>query len=151
MKKVEPWPLGIFIVYLLFASLLLGKLVLSQQDDVELVSSDYYERGVEYQAQIERIKRSKALTESISISAFMGQKQIKVILPETFKVQGVTGSINFFRPSNGKLDFSLPLVTNQEGVQVIPTGGIQTGFWRIRIRWTMKGLEYYQEEAINLS
>ena len=149
MKKKANWGTGIFISYALFILLAILAAVYFMNQDVDLVTDDYYQQEIKYQDQIDKIQRTNSLPEKPAIN-FDGSK-INLSFPESLLNKNVTGKIHFYRPSNPKLDFDLPLSLNNDGIQLVSTKKMETGFWRLKMYWTMEGNEYYSEKEIILN
>ena len=115
--------------------------------DVSLVSDNYYEKSLSYQDEIDKQSRTKSLDEQVKIN-FNGEL-VTISLPSDYISKDISGEIFFYRPSNPKLDFALPLQL-VEGNQIIPVGRLEKGFWRIKLNWVMDGNGYYSEKAITI-
>ena len=116
--------------------------------DVNLVTDKYYENSLQYQDEIDKQSRTRALNEDVEIS-FNGQT-INILFPEDYLTKNISGEIYFYRPSNPALDFKVPLSLSETGNQVIPTQRLEKGFWRLKLNWTMDGNGYYNERAITV-
>ena len=149
MKKKANWGTGIFISYALFILLAILAAVYFMNQDVDLVTDDYYQQEIKYQDQIDKIQRTNSLPEKPAIN-FDGSK-INLSFPESLLNKNVTGKIHFYRPSNPALDFNIPMLLNNDGLQIITTNKMETGFWRLKLNWTMEGNEYYSEKEIILN
>jgi len=149
MKKKANWGTGIFISYALFMFLAILAAVYFMNQEVDLVTDDYYQQEIKYQDQIDKIERTNALPEKPAID-FDGVG-VKVSFPESLFKKNVTGKIHFYRPSNPAKDFDIPLNVNTEGFQLISTKKMETGFWRLKLNWKMEGNEYYSEKEIILN
>ena len=57
------------------------------------------------------------------------------------------GTIQFYRPSDYKKDFSIPLSVDTNGQQVISTQSITKGYWKVKVDWTQDSIEYYKESS----
>ena len=149
MKKKANWGTGIFISYALFMLLAILAAVYFMNQDVDLVTDDYYQQEIKYQDQIDKIQRTNSLPEKPAIN-FDGSK-INLSFPESLRNKNVTGKIHFYRPSNPALDFNIPMLLNNDGLQIITTEKMENGFWRLKLNWTMEGNEYYSEKEIILN
>ena len=70
-----------------------------------------------YQDEIDKQSRTKSLDEQVKIN-FNGEV-INILFPSTYLDKNISGEIYFYRPSNPKLDFKLPLELSEEGNQII--------------------------------
>lgn len=116
--------------------------------DVSLVSDNYYEKSLSYQDEIDKQSRTNSLDEEVTIN-FNGQI-INILFPVEYLNGNLSGEIYFYRPSDSKLDFKMPLDLNEEGNQMILVKNFEKGFWRVKLNWTMDGDGYYNERAINV-
>jgi hypothetical protein len=144
-KKNKSWPIGLTIVFILFFLYLIGFITLSQMNHPDLVTEDYYEEEVAYQDQIERIERSKALSQSIKLNHNTVKQTIELQFPPDLNTESISGSIIFFRPSDAKQDQIHPIRLTTEGKQVIDIKKLSAGMWRVKIFWQTGGEEYYDE------
>jgi len=146
MKKIS-WGTGIVIGIIVFIVISITMTVIFMTQDVSLVSDNYYEKSLSYQEEIDKQSRTKSLDEQVKIN-FNGEL-ITVLVPLDYINKDISGEIFFYRPSNPKLDFALPLQL-VEGSQVVPVERLEKGFWRIKLNWIMDGNGYYNERAITI-
>ena len=62
-KKNKAWPIGLTIVFVVFFLYLIEFIILSLMNRTDLVTENYYEEEVAYQDQIDRMERSKDLSQ----------------------------------------------------------------------------------------
>lgn len=146
MKKKISWGTGIFISYTAFIVLAILTAVYFMNQDVNLVTDDYYQQEIKYQDQIDKIERTNSLPEKPVID-FDGSG-VSLSFSKSLIEKNVTGKIHFYRPSNPKLDFNIPLSLNENGTQFISTKQLTVGFWRLKLNWTMNGIKYYNEKDV---
>jgi hypothetical protein len=147
MKKIS-WGTGIVIGIIVFIVISISMTVIFMTQDVDLVSDNYYEKSLSYQDEIDKLSRTKSLDEQVKIN-FNGEIII-ISVPSDYLNKEISGDIFFYRPSNPKLDFVLPLQV-VEGSQIIPVERLEKGFWRIKLNWMMDGNGYYNERAITIN
>jgi len=145
MKKIS-WGTGIFIGIIFFIVLSVTMTIIFMTQDVSLVSDNYYEKSLVYQDEIDKQSRTKSLNEEVKIN--FNSKMISILFPSDYASKNMTGEIYFYRPSDQKMDFKIPLQLSETGSQIIPTQNIEKGFWRMKLNWEMDGNEYYNERAI---
>ena len=153
MMKISPskksrinWGTGILITIIIFMSITVLTGIYLMNQDVQLVTDNYYEKDLKYQNQIDKLNRTAALEEKVEIK-FDGLA-VELVFPTSFDKSKLSGEIYFYRPSDRKKDFTIPLTLNSEAGQIIPVTRIDKGFWRIKLSWTSDGIEYYNERAI---
>jgi len=142
------WGTGIVIGIIVFVVISVSMTVIFMTQDVDLVADKYYENSLQYQVEIDKQSRTKSLDEQVKIN-FNGEI-INILFPSTYLSKNISGDIYFYRPSNSKLDFKLPLELNEEGNQLILAKNFDKGFWRLKLNWTMDGNGYYNERAITV-
>lgn len=147
MKKIS-WGTGILIGIIVFVVISVSMTIIFMMQDVNLVTDTYYENSLQYQDEIDKQNRTLALNEEVIIN-FNGEL-ISISFPSNYLNKKVSGEIDFYRPSDPKLDFKLPLQL-VEGNQIIPVQRIQKGFWRLKLNWIMDGNGYYNEKAITIN
>jgi hypothetical protein len=147
MKKIS-WGTRIVIGIVVFVVISITMTVIFMTQDVSLVSDNYYEKSLSYQTEIDKQSRTNSLDEQVKIN-FNGEV-INILFPSTYLDKNISGEIYFYRPSNPKLDFKLPLELNEEGNQLILAKNFEKGFWRMKLNWTMDGNGYYNERAITI-
>jgi hypothetical protein len=149
MKKIQiSWGTGIVIGIIVFVTISITMTIIFMTQDVNLVTDKYYENSLQYQDEIDKQSRTRALNEDVEIS-FNGQT-INILFPMDYLKKSISGEIYFYRPSNPALDFKVPLSLSETGNQVIPTQRLEKGFWRLKLNWTMDGNGYYNERAITV-
>ena len=143
------WGTGILITIILFMSITVLTGIYLMNQDVQLVTDNYYEKDLKYQNQIDKLNRTAALEEKVEIK-FDGLA-VELVFPTSFDKSKLSGEIYFYRPSDRKKDFTIPLTLNSEARQIIPVTRIDKGFWRIKLSWSSDGIEYYNERAITVN
>lgn len=137
------WGVKIAVLYISFVVLILAMVVFSLTRNSPLVKENYYEEEIKYQQQIDRLKRTKTLSEEIKYQQIDGGMMIK--FPEEIDVKNIKGDILLYRPSDEKKDFKLSLNLDTEREQTINIAKLDKGFWRIKLNWVMYDVEYYDE------
>lgn len=147
MKKLS-WGTGILITIIIFMSVTVLTGIYLMNQDVQLVTDNYYEKDLKYQNQIDKLNRTAALEEKVEIN-FDGEL-VELVFPESFSAEKIFGEIYFYRPSGREKDFTIPLTLNSGARQIIPVTRIDKGFWRIKLSWTLDTVEYYSERTISI-
>ena len=146
-KHKFSWGTGIVIGIITFVVISVTMTVIFMMQDVNLVTDKYYENSLQYQDEIDKQSRTKSLDENVAIN-FNGEV-ISISFPSIYSDKEISGEIFFYRPSNPKLDFKLPLQLT-DGTQVVPIEKIEKGFWRLKLNWVMDGNGYYNERVITI-
>jgi len=147
IKHRNPWPIaitGFFIVAIIFVATFIAFAVRQRED---LVSSDYYEREVRYQSQLDSMNRSQSLAAQSVVTFELTLHTIVITLPVA-QIQGATGNIHLYRPSDARLDRELPLTLNAAGVQRLDTKTLSDGLWKVRVKWNANGQDYFLDQPV---
>jgi len=142
------WGYRIFILYTSFVAGMLFLVYKCVKEDVDLVATDYYEKELKFQDQIDRMNNNEKSGFRLQISFNAVSNSIDIEYP-TDEKGPIKGEIVLFRPDNSRLDFSVP-VQPLHGKQVISAAKMARGYWRIQTTWEHGDTPLYQEERIYL-
>lgn len=142
------WGWGIAIGMLTFIAFIMYFVVTmstSKDYDHDLVTEDYYAKEMVYQQEIDAETNTRDLDEAI-LSKKTGEGW-QIDFPKSLEPAKIKGTLAFYRPSNEKLDFELPLELTDQ-VVVIPEKRLLGGRWNITIDWEYEGKPYLYKESI---
>ncbi|WP_375560073.1 FixH family protein [Bernardetia sp. OM2101] len=132
------WGTGIFLFYSAFVIFMLSLVVMSMQQKIELVTENYYTKGVDFQSQINEQSNVAALVEKPTIKQLEnGNVEIKFPNSDNSETSKIMGEISFFRPSDKDLDFTVPIQLEKTKNQII-TQKIEQGLWKVKLSWTQQ-------------
>ena len=137
------WGKGIAATYIIFVIVTLSMTYAMMTKDVDLVSTNYYEKEIKYQDQINKINNTKKLAEGLKFELTPGA--VVFTFP---KLGDITGEYTFYRPSDSKKDFKIKIKADKDNKQAIDVSTFQKGYWKVKIEWKSGGVEYYNEEQI---
>ncbi|AWW32386.1 nitrogen fixation protein FixH [Echinicola strongylocentroti] len=139
------WGTGIVLFFVVFVSFLFTMVgICMKQDDLHLVTNNYYEEEIKYQEQIE--KASNAAMLDHEVMAFdVGEKKIMVHLEK-----GAKGTLWLFRPSDARLDQKVPLLFDTGKEQSVSLRELKSGYWKVKLAWEKDGVAFYEEKKITL-
>lgn len=143
------WGIKIAAVYTIFVLLVLGTVIFSTTQDVNLVTEDYYQKEIEYQQQIDKLKRTGRLSEKVFVK--LDNKFLKIKMPGDFKDKYVTGDVVLYRPSNNKQDFQMKLTLNSNLEHTMSVENFERGLWKLQLGWEADGLNYFHEQILMLN
>lgn len=126
---------GLFIGYMVYQAF---------QTDVNLVQTDYYQNSTLHNEHVDDIKRSEA----VDIKLYFDRKLQAVIfqIPSEFDKKKVSGKLHFYRPSDSKIDFTIPIkITNSS--QSLNVDEIKKGKWNVKASFSFDGDNYYKEST----
>ena len=120
--------------------------------DFQLVEKDYYQKDLAYQNQIDRIERTNKLEQkpSIEISTETGNIFVKFPVENN---KNIEGTIKFFKPSNSRYDFEIPIEIDSLGIQeiIINSKKMIPGFWKVNLNWKVDSVEYFSQEPLMIN
>ena len=140
------WPYAIIAVFVLFAGYIGYMVQQAMRTTVDLVSPDYYQQELAYQERMESVARTAALPAPVELRYEAAAQRLTLQLPPAMAEQPVQGEIHFFRPSDQKLDFRLPLQTGTD--QQFNTAKMLPGYWRVRVDFTADNQAYFVEKEL---
>jgi hypothetical protein len=144
-KSKFNWGTGILISIIVFMIITIGTVVFLMNQDVDLVASDYYDKGIQHQKQIDRENRTNSMSEAVQIIPENGF--VRLAFPKSYSQKSLTGTIQFYRPSDSKKDFALAVSIDTVAQQLIPTQNLEKGYWKVKLNWTLDSIEYYKESS----
>lgn len=150
MKKEYYWPIGIALTLLIFVGFLVTAFFISRSVPINLVSNDYYQKGIAYQQQIDRMKRSRQVASRLGWQYDANRQVITISFPHNSPVGPVEGTISFYRPSDAGMDISVPIGIDENGTQHINVSSLEKGYWRVFIIWQQNNTEYYAEKILTI-
>ncbi len=149
-SKASWWPKLIVATFVFFA-LFIGNMVRqAMKSDVDLVSQDYYKKELAFQKHIDQLSATAHFKKNILINYAAAAEQISLVFPTTKSKEKISGVVHFFRPSDAKLDFEVPLQLNENLQHHLSTKALAKGLWRVKISWNFNNQDYYQQKDIIL-
>lgn len=139
------WGTKLMISLIVFAGIMATMVTIAMRQNIDLVDKNYYQQEIAYQDRIDQISNNiveKAL--QIELDA----QTSSIVLNFNNKVED--GIIHLFRPSNASEDKKIALITNENGLQVIPYSNLISGLWRIKVKWSIEDSNYYSEHVLNI-
>lgn len=142
------WGVKIAILYCSFVALIVSMVFLSMNQQVDMVTKNYYEQELLYQDRIDAINRTTALEEQLSWVISGNQVTLKFPLSAKGKIN--SGTMYFFRPSNEADDRTLKLEPDTSLVRTLSLPEMNPGFYQLKVNWKSGDQEYYNESGINI-
>jgi len=145
-SRWNPWPIAI-IAYFILAFIGCGVfIVFCNRHPADLVASDYYEKEVHYQSQMDNMRRA----ESASVTFDAERQNIRICLSAESLKSPAIGTIQLYRPSGSDLDQQIKLQTDARGEQVLDARNLAPGLWKVRVSWKTDELDYYIDRKIKI-
>lgn len=144
-KNKFNWGTGILISIIIFMVITISTVVFLMNQDVDLVTSDYYDKGIQHQDQIDRVNRTNVMDEKVLINLESGF--IRFVFPKEFAQKSLNGTVQFYRPSDSKKDFAVTISMDTSAQQLISTQSLEKGYWKVKLNWIQDSVEYYKESS----
>lgn len=143
------WGTAIVIAFALFITFILYFVFKVQSDaqyDHELVLTDYYKQESVFDEQYEKQQNAlKYKDEFLFVNTTEG---LQITFPESFQSDKIVGKVSFFRPSNQKLDFEIPISLSGSHL-LIPKSSLVDGRWDITLDFVHDGKSYMLKKTIH--
>lgn len=141
------WGKKITILYLGFVAMMVSLVYMCLiQNDINLVTPDYYKQELAYEGRIAKIRNTKALTEKAMIS--LAGNNVSIQMPPA--LQTAHGTVKFYRPSSASKDFTKQIELSKEGLQLIDASKLERGLWSIQIECSAEGKDYFIEQKLKI-
>ncbi len=144
----NPWPWAIVGWFAIFITAMAIWIVVAVRQRVDLVRPDYYAHEIDFQKQIERVRRTRALPSAVQLEFRAADRAWIVRLPAGAYGADTTGTLHLYRPSDAALDLVLPLALEADGTQTFQPGTLRPGPWKAQLLWRSGGSEYYHEQSV---
>ncbi len=139
------WGTKLAIWILLFVIFMLTLVIMTVGYDVNLVEKDYYPKGLQYQTRLVAIENAKNIEAVFTIE--QNENNLTLHIPD-IKID--SGSVIFFRPSNGEFDKTFELTKGSSGSILFNNEDFISGKYILKITWNYNNKEYYTEQIIFL-
>lgn len=135
------WGYGIMTVIIVFVLGMLGMVMLSSRQTIDMMDDKYYERELKHQQLIDG--SASFVSDRGSVALTDSSDFIELRLPLNVSDSIVSGNIEMLRPSDKRLDryFELKPV---EGRQRFDRSDFIKGLYKIRMSWVNGNRSYYQ-------
>jgi hypothetical protein len=140
------WGTGIFITIVIFLIGMITLVIISSMQPLNLVSPDYYPKGIDYQKQINRMTRANDLEDDLVIDQDL--EYIHIRFPLVDSNSQPQGKILIFFPKDNHLDREFDILVNDSLDQFIPKKALTRSYCRVKISWEQSGLDYYMEKEL---
>lgn len=142
------WGTGIVIAFAIFISFILYFVFTVQSNskyDNELVVEEYYKYDAHFGDEMKRIQSAQDLAQKPIIKN--ASEGITVVFPAVFIPKNIKGKMFFYRPSNKKFDFEVPISLSGSTMSV-SKNRLVGGRWNINMEWQYEGKQYLTKETI---
>jgi nitrogen fixation protein FixH len=148
MKIKLNWGTGIVIAFVIMISGMLILVSIALKQDYDLVDDDYYQKSIDYQQHIEKVKNNDGL--AVKIKFVLAGDSLTLRFPDLANEEKYSGEIHFYSPVEKKRDLTLPLELDSARSQMILLNALERGRYQVKIDWMAGKVAYYQQEEITL-
>lgn len=151
MKFKIGWGTSIVIAISFFITFILYFVIKVQSDskyDNDLVVEEYYKKDALYGEDYIKMQNAQDLIEKPKVT--QKADSIEVVFPSEFSPKNIQGTVSFYRPSNKKLDFQIPISLSKPSL-LIPKLNLVGGRWDILIDWEYQSKSYKMKETIYIN
>ena len=142
------WGTGIVLVLAVFLTGMITLVIISSSQELNLVTPDYYPKGIDYQTQIDKENRANGLEKGISF--FQNNNSIFIVFPGIDSLNQATGKILLFYPRSSKFDKEYEISLNDTLTHIISKDSIMKGRCIIKVDFMVDSLDYFQEKELML-
>lgn len=135
------WGHGILITIIIFVASILGMVVLSSRQSIDMMDEGYYEKELKHQELIDESANFARDNGKVEINDL--GKYLEVKIPENLTNDITSGNILMMRPSDKSLDVNIPMQM-KSGKQLIDKNLLIKGLYNIRMSWINNDTTYYQ-------
>lgn len=128
------WGHKLVFFALAFMLFILGMVYYISRQKVELVADDYYEKGINYQAELDKFSARE--NRDFTFQYVAGKQQVLVHLNGANNLEA---KLTFYRASDSKKDFKNELFTDAAGNIELPVASLQSGLWKVTCEWILSG------------
>lgn len=140
------WGYKIALVYILFASGLMGMVFMATSQEYHLVTENYYQKELEHDDLMAAKRNSSALKEPIRIHYDGMAKGVSISFPSD--KADIQGELHFYHTVNAHKDQLFPLDTLQQDRVFIPREAIGPGRWKLKVSWQSEDLAFFDEKSL---
>ena len=142
------WGTGIVIAFAIFITFILYFVFSVQSDtkyDNELVVEEYYKHDAKFGDEMARVQNAEDLPQKPEIKRTA--EGITIVFPAIFISKDISGKVSFYRPSDKKFDFEVPISLSNSSLK-IPKEKLLGGRWDINMEWQYEGKQYLTKEVV---
>ena len=139
------WGKSIFLFFVVFILLAIGFIVFSFTHKNDLVTANYYEKGADYERQIEINKRSYIYSDSIKIN--LTESHVTLNLSQHLKLYSDSLFLHFYSPADKEKDYYAAYPEVSE-LLLIEKDNLEHGRYILKISWRMNLNSYYLEKDL---
>lgn len=141
------WGYKIMIGYGVFVAGILFLVYKSSQQNIDLVTTDYYAKELKYQERIDETERAALLPKPVSIEVV--SDSLRISFGDAFEGKPLKGQLQLYFPASQEKDINCDFFTSSGTFSILlPAGNI--GLHTVKLGWEANDIKYYLEKKIFL-
>ncbi|GIM54442.1 FixH family protein [Capnocytophaga cynodegmi] len=144
------WGTGIviaFVAFIAFIMYFVVNMTINKKYDHDFVTDDYYKKEFSYQNMM--VKAQKTEKEQMTVQIQSSLEGVTLTFPSKITDENVVGSVSFYRPSNRKRDFKIPLQLKNKQM-LVPINVLSEGRWNVEVNYTFNNNDYISIKNITI-
>ncbi|MFK8266670.1 FixH family protein [Capnocytophaga cynodegmi] len=144
------WGTGIviaFVAFIAFIMYFVVNMTINKKYDHDFVTDDYYKKEFSYQNMM--VKAQKTEKEQMTVQIQSSLEGVTLIFPSKISDENVVGSASFYRPSDRKRDFKIPLQLKNKQM-LVPINVLSEGRWNVEVNYTFNNNDYISIKNITI-
>jgi hypothetical protein len=138
------WGHGLLIAIIISVLAISFLVFLSSRERIDLITEDYYPKGLKYDLQIEKIKNTNSLDKKLWIEI---RDSLIISFPQIVRSpDSIEGEIWIYSAADKFADKKLKIELNESFYQAIDLKQFHLAKYEIIVDWKANGKEYYQNE-----
>ncbi|MDH5379420.1 MAG: FixH family protein [Cyclobacteriaceae bacterium] len=142
------WGKWIFVSFILFGILIFSLVAISMNQEIDLVSQDYYEQEINYQDKINKMRNVENLEKKPKIEVV--DKILSIEFDQNTENQFENGKVMLFSPLSQKEDKIFLIEKDNFPAYSMNLTEFRSGSWIVKLEWKEGTMEYYIESEIEL-
>lgn len=144
------WGHGLLLTIVLSSGAFIVLVILSSREKIELVTEEYYPKGLIYDEEMEKIRNNKSL--EVQPEVRFDDGFLSVGFPEIEPgPDSVSGTVWIYYASDKRSDKTLPLVLDSAYNFFYPLSNLRSGRAELIIDWKSAGVSYLHKEVVIIS
>ncbi|MEO6406061.1 MAG: FixH family protein [Ferruginibacter sp.] len=139
------WGKKIVFVYVLFVAGIIFMVFKASTQNIDLVSTDYYEQELKYQQRINESNAASNLSQPVKCE--VKGNELKIVFPAEMQNQQIDATIWLYYPADKTKDMHKEVSTS-EGKLLIPITNKNKGLYEMKLSWISKGKKYYSQQKL---
>jgi len=137
------WGTKLAFFALAFMAFIVTMVIMISRTDVPLVEEAYYEKGIQYQEQIQSSNNIDSL-----LNFSIVENQVKITNSSSTDL--VNGKLKFYRPNDPSSDKIYTIRLDTQAVSEIDLSQFKRGKWKLALEWQRLGVNYTQQKEVQL-